>query len=213
VVATRQRRQPATRHRWNWILSRVYLLRARLAADPVTAESHVLAAVALCRYSGDTVGLVDALELLTVLAADRGADAEAMRLLAAATAARARIGYALRAPAPHRQRTGALLSSASTGDVPAAWAEGERLSLEEPLAYASRGYGRRRRPATGWVSLTPAELDVARLVARPMSNPEISQRLYISRATVKTHLVHTFAKLGIRSRSELAAEAIQRGLG
>ena len=54
---------------------------------------------------------------------------------------------------------------------------------------------------------------VARLVARHLSNPEISQRLFISRATVKTHLVHIFVKLGIRSRSELAAEAIQRGLG
>jgi predicted ATPase/DNA-binding CsgD family transcriptional regulator len=195
-----------------WILGRVYLLWAQLAADPITAESHVLAAVAICRDSGNTVGLVDALELLAVLAADRGADAEAIRLLAAATAARARIGYALRAPASHRQRIGALLSNLSTGDVPAAWAEGERLSLDEALAYASRGHGRRRRPATGWASLTPAELDVARLVAGHLSNPEISQRLFISRATVKTHLVHIFAKLGIRSRSELAAETIQRGL-
>src|SRR5215470_17223337 len=195
-----------------WILGRVYLLRAQLAADPLTAESHVLGAVALCRDSGNAVGLIDALELLAVLAADRGADAEAMRLLAAATAARARVGYALRAPATHRQRIGALLSSLSTGDVHTAWAEGERLSLEEALAYASRGHGRRRRPATGWASLTPAELDVARLVARHLSNPEISQRLFISRATVKTHLVHIFAKLGIRSRSELAAESIQRGL-
>ena len=196
-----------------WILGRVYLLRAQLAADPITAESHVHAAVALCRDSGNAVGLIDALELLAVLAAERGADAEAIRLLAAATIARARIGYALRTPATHRQRAGALLSGLSTGDVPEAWAEGERLSIEEALAYASRGHGRRRRPATGWASLTPAELDVARLVAGHLSNPEISQRLFISRATVKTHLVHIFVKLGIRSRSELAAEAIQRGLG
>ena len=198
-----------------WILGRVYLLRARLAADPVTAESHVLAAVALCRDSGNTVGLIDALELLAVLAADRGADAGAMRLLAAATAARARIGYALRVPAAatNRQPIGMLLSGLSTADVPPAWTEGERLSIEEALAYATRRHGRRRRPAAGWASLTPAELDVTRLVARHLPNPEISQRLFISRATVKTHLVHIFAKLGVRSRSELAAEAIQRGLG
>jgi DNA-binding CsgD family transcriptional regulator len=36
--------------------------------------------------------------------------------------------------------------------------------------------------------------------------------LFVSRATVKTHLVHIFAKLDIDSRSELAAEAVKRGL-
>ena len=93
----------------------------------------------------------------------------------------------------------------------AAWAEGEKLSIEAALAYASRGRGRRRRPASGWPSLTPTELEVVRLVARHQSNPEIAERLFVSRATVKTHLVHIFAKLGVRSRSELAAEAIRRG--
>ena len=43
-----------------------------------------------------------------------------------------------------------------------------------------------------------------------MSNPEIAARLFISRATVKTHLVHIFSKLGIDSRSELAAEVARR---
>jgi len=49
-------------------------------------------------------------------------------------------------------------------------------------------------------------------VARHLPNPEMAQPLFVSRATVKTHLVHIFAKLGIRSRSELAAEATRRGL-
>jgi DNA-binding CsgD family transcriptional regulator len=44
------------------------------------------------------------------------------------------------------------------------------------------------------------------------SNPEIAERLFVSRATVKTHLIHIFAKLSVRSRSELAAEAIRRGM-
>ena len=198
-----------------WILGRVNLLRARHADDPMTAESHVHAAIALCRDAGDTLGLVDALELLAALAADRGADAEALRLWAAAAAARARLGYARAAPASpsHQQRIDALLSRLSADGVPSAWTEGDRLSIEEALAYASRGRGRRRRPAAGWASLTPTELEVTRMVARHLSNPEISERLFVSRATVKTHLVHIFAKLGIRSRSQLTAEAIQRGLG
>ena len=60
--------------------------------------------------------------------------------------------------------------------------------------------------------LTPTEIEVVRLVAQHRTNPEIAERLFISRATVKTHLVHVFAKLSVRSRSELAAEAALRGL-
>jgi predicted ATPase/DNA-binding CsgD family transcriptional regulator len=195
-----------------WILGRVYLIQARLEVDPIMAEAHVHAAVGLCRDSGDTLGLVDALELLGALAADRGADEEALRLWAAASAARARLGYARPPSGAVSHRLDHLSGSQTADSVPVAWSQGERLSIEEALAYASRGHGRRRRPARGWASLTPAELDVARLVARHLPNPEIAQLLFVSRATVKTHLGHIFAKLGIRSRSELAAEAIRRGL-
>ena len=172
----------------------------------------MLSAVAFCRDAGDTLGLVDAVELLAALAADRGADAEALRLWAAASAARARLGYARPLSGAVSHRLDHLLGSPTAGTVPVAWSQGERLSIEEALAYASRGHGRRRRPATGWTSLTPTELEVTRLVARHLPNPEIAQLLFVSRATVKTHLVHIFAKLGVRSRSELAAEAIRRGL-
>jgi DNA-binding CsgD family transcriptional regulator len=63
-----------------------------------------------------------------------------------------------------------------------------------------------------WASLTPTELDVVRLIAEGFSNPEIGTRLFITRATVKTHLSHVFTKLGVMSRAELAAEATRRGL-
>jgi len=50
------------------------------------------------------------------------------------------------------------------------------------------------------------------LIGQHLTNPEIAARLLVSRATVKTHLVHVFTKLGISSRSQLAAEAIKRGI-
>jgi DNA-binding CsgD family transcriptional regulator len=56
----------------------------------------------------------------------------------------------------------------------------------------------------GWESLTPAELQVARLTGAHLTNPQIAERLYVSLATVKTHLGHIFAKLEISTRSELA---------
>ncbi|HYU83225.1 MAG TPA: LuxR C-terminal-related transcriptional regulator, partial [Kribbellaceae bacterium] len=65
---------------------------------------------------------------------------------------------------------------------------------------------------TGWASLTPTELEVARLVGQHLTNPSIAARMFVSRATVKTHLIHIFGKLGVASRSELAAQAIKRGI-
>jgi DNA-binding CsgD family transcriptional regulator len=64
-----------------------------------------------------------------------------------------------------------------------------------------------RRAQSGWPSLTPSERAVVDLVAEGLSNPQIGQRLYVSRRTVQTHLAHVFAKLHITSRAQLAAEA------
>jgi DNA-binding CsgD family transcriptional regulator len=66
--------------------------------------------------------------------------------------------------------------------------------------------GPRGRPQSGRRSLSPAERAVAGLVADGLTNPQIGDRLYISRRTVQTHLVHVFAKLDIASRAQLAAE-------
>jgi DNA-binding CsgD family transcriptional regulator len=68
----------------------------------------------------------------------------------------------------------------------------------------------RSRSATGWDSLTPTERDAVHLVAEGLPNAEIAKRMYISRYTVETHLKHVYAKLGIPSRTELAAEAVRR---
>jgi DNA-binding CsgD family transcriptional regulator len=64
-----------------------------------------------------------------------------------------------------------------------------------------------RRPASGWPSLTPSETEVVQLPAQGLTNPQIAERLFISRATVKTHLIHVFTKLGVTAPARLAAEA------
>lgn len=77
-----------------------------------------------------------------------------------------------------------------------------------------RGPGRRRGPsANGWDSLTASEAAVVDLLAERLSNREIAERLFISRRTVETHVSHALAKTGLRSRVELAAEALRRGFG
>jgi pimeloyl-ACP methyl ester carboxylesterase/DNA-binding CsgD family transcriptional regulator len=69
---------------------------------------------------------------------------------------------------------------------------------------------RRRRPSTGWESLTEAELDVVRLLTEGLTNQQIATRLYVSPRTVQTHVAHVFAKLGVSRRTEVAAEASRR---
>lgn len=70
--------------------------------------------------------------------------------------------------------------------------------------------GPRGRPQHGWASLTETERTVAGLVAEGLSNPQIGDRLYVSRRTVQTHVAHIFTKLDMSSRSKLAAEVTRR---
>jgi DNA-binding CsgD family transcriptional regulator len=70
--------------------------------------------------------------------------------------------------------------------------------------------GRRGRPGTGWASLTATEQAVAELVAQGLSNPQIGERMFVSRRTVQTHLAHVFTKLELSSRTQLAAEVTRR---
>ena len=105
----------------------------------------------------------------------------------------------------------ALRDAKGEKDFDSGWAEGAALSTEEAIAYAQRGRGQRKRPASGWASLTPTERDVVRLVGEGLANNDIATRLFISPRTVSTHLTHVYTKLGFTSRMQLAQEASRRG--
>jgi DNA-binding CsgD family transcriptional regulator len=85
------------------------------------------------------------------------------------------------------------------------------LSTEEAIAYAQRGRGERKRPNSGWDSLTPTELRVVRLVGEGLGNKDIAARLFVSHRTVQTHLTHIYTKLALTSRVQLAQEAARHG--
>ncbi|MFB4308490.1 response regulator [Actinomadura sp. GTD37] len=104
-------------------------------------------------------------------------------------------GYLLKDAPP--DRLFAAIRSAAAGD-----------SALAP-SVASRLLGRMRTPAA---TLTARELDVLGLVAEGLSNRRISKRLFLSETTVKTHLVHIYAKLGVDSRTAAVAAATRRGL-
>lgn len=95
-----------------------------------------------------------------------------------------------------------------------------RDELIEAVRAASRGEtvlaaplaAKLMRQVRGTGQLTPRELEVLTLVARGLSNGEIARELFIGEATVKTHLLHVFDKLGVSDRTAAVTTAMQRGV-
>lgn len=106
---------------------------------------------------------------------------------------------------------GYLLKDASRTDLVAAIRAAARGETVLAPSVATRLVDRMRHPRPA-DSLTPRELEVLSLVAAGRSNAEIGQALYISEATVKTHLLRSFAKLGVSDRTAAVTTAIAAGL-
>jgi len=196
-----------------WHLVAALVARARIAVatgDREGAERDAHDALACATNSGVYLHLADILECLADLARDSDSQ-RAARLFGAAEAFRQRMGMVRFKvhQAGYESSVAALRDAMDRADCAAAWAEGAALSIEEVIAYAQRGRGERKRPATGWESLTPAERDVVRLVREGLGNKEIATRLFISPRTVQAHLTHVYTKLGVTSRVQLAQEAVR----
>ncbi|ANH93515.1 MULTISPECIES: response regulator transcription factor [unclassified Streptomyces] len=115
-------------------------------------------------------------------------------------------------PAIEAGATGYLLKDAPRDDLLAAVrAAAEGRSVLSP-AVASRLVSAVRAPAAGSEPLSAREREVLVLVARGTSNREIARELFISEATVKTHLSHLYAKLGVKDRAAAVAVAYDRGI-
>jgi DNA-binding CsgD family transcriptional regulator len=155
------------------------------------------------------LAIPEILECLSTLAGQAGSHREAARLFGAAHAARERMGAARFKiyDAGYQASVAALRDTMGNNDFDSAWDEGAALSIEEAIAYAQRGRGQRKRPTSGWAALTPAELDVVRLVSEGLSNNDVATRLFVSPRTVQTHLTHVYTKLNLTSRVQLVQEA------
>jgi DNA-binding NarL/FixJ family response regulator len=95
-------------------------------------------------------------------------------------------------------------------------ADGEALLAPKLVRRLMEDFCRQPPPGPGppaaLAGLTERELDVVRYVARGLSNAEIAAALFISEATVKTHLAHTMTKLGLRDRVQAVVLAYETGL-
>lgn len=106
--------------------------------------------------------------------------------------------------------TGYLLKDAPPDELFRAVRAAARGEAVLSPSVATRVVGQVRAPAQEPIS--QRELEVLELVARGASNREAAAQLFISEATVKTHLMHIYAKLGVSDRAAAVAEGFNRGL-
>jgi DNA-binding CsgD family transcriptional regulator len=187
--------------------------RAKVAiaqGEPAQAERDAHDALEIATRTGGYLRVPDALECLATLAREANPQHSA-RLFGAADAMRQRHGETLLKifQSDYKESLAAAREALGDNAFHVAWSEGTALTTDEAIAYAQRGRGERRRPTTGWESLTPTELNVVECAREGLSNKDIAARLFISPRTVQTHLTHIYAKLGVTTRTQLVREATQ----
>jgi predicted ATPase/DNA-binding CsgD family transcriptional regulator len=198
-----------------WHLARALAIRARVAmaqGDVSQADEDLNGALARVADHEAYQIAPDTFEVLGELACKAGDHRNATRFFGAASAMRKRMGLVRLQIHDATYETSVALVGETLGekDFDALWSQGAALSIEEAIAYAQRGRGERKRPSSGWASLTPTELNVIRLVTEGLGNKEIAARLFVSHRTVQTHLTHVYTKLGLTSRVQLAQEAARQ---
>jgi DNA-binding CsgD family transcriptional regulator len=211
-AAARRCADEAVRATTGWNASMALTSRARIAVaqgDSVQADQDAHRALVRASEANAYLGVADTLECLASVAAETGRRREAVRLLGSAQAIRDQTGQVRFQiyDCAYQASVAALRDALGDSEFEATWAAGAALSSAEAIAYAQRGRGERKRPSSGWASVTPAEREVVQLVSDGLANKDIAAKLFISPRTVQTHLSHIYRKLGLTSRVQLAQEA------
>ena len=187
-----------------WGQGQAHTFLGMIATDPAGATSHYRKAVGFLRPSRDATLLPVALIGQAGVLAGRD-PASALRVAAAASAIRARVGGEFapfyRARLEHVRATA---EAALGGNAERLWAEGARLGVDDAVALA---FGSARPRPAAPAGLSARELEVAGLVAAGLSNKAIAARLHLSVRTVESHVRHVLAKVGLDNRTQLATWA------
>jgi non-specific serine/threonine protein kinase len=193
-----------------------------LTGDPQAAEARVKEAVRILDRIGHRWGTATSLEALAWMAGSSGRPERAALLLGASAAVFRELGIAV-PPYWQVQHDGckaAARAALDEGRYLAYWQEGYALSRDQAAVAAleDQDTAAAARPAPAAAAadafeLSARELEVARLVADGLSNPAIASALFVSVATVKTHVSHILAKLGLDSRTQLARWVAGHDLG
>jgi DNA-binding NarL/FixJ family response regulator len=113
-------------------------------------------------------------------------------------------------PAIEAGATGYLLKDAPRDELLRAVRAAARGDAVLSPSVAVRLMGQIRKPASD--PLSQREREVLRLIADGATNREVASKLFVSEATIKTHLLHIYEKLGVRDRAAAVGEAYKRGL-
>ena len=192
----------------------------RSIGDLAAARAYYVQSLALQRDLGNAQGIAECLAGLAGTAAGAGRPDRAVQIFAGSAAILAEIGVPL-APADQaameRDMTG-VRRRLGAPEWESGWAAGQALSSDEAVELAlveDAGSVRVRpsvRPEPG-PALSRREREVTALIARGLSNREISETLVITEKTVGSHVEHIMTKLGLRSRTRIAVWAVEHGMG
>ncbi|MFG2129285.1 ATP-binding protein [Streptomyces sp. NPDC048751] len=184
---------------------------AWVRGDTASALTFTRAGLEIQRGFNDYAGTALMLELLAWITASDGDRARAGRLLGAIRALWRKIGTGITAFGPHLAEhhtrcEETVVRALGTAGYERALAEGGGHDVPGPaIADALGAPVARAEPAADADPLSRREREVALLVARGMSNRRIAAELVLSPRTVDGHVEHILAKLGFRSRTEIAA--------
>ncbi len=187
----------------------------RYKGDIGAAELRLHEALEVQRDAALLPGLLRTMEAISAILIAKEKLEDATRVLAFVDETRREMGL-LRGFAEdmeHRSFLQTLGAQMDAAELQRVWDTAKEAELEEIIGLISRMRGKRARPLTGWASLTPTEERVVSLATQGLSNPQIAERMFIARGTVKVHLSHIYEKLDVASRTELAAKAVAESFG
>jgi non-specific serine/threonine protein kinase len=189
-------------------LARIYIKLENSEA----ARLNFLDALNISLQFSDGLNVAAELEGLAEVELSEGQPQRAIALMAAAKAVRALTGADM--PREYKKVVEDNLASAraklARNVADAAWREGSTMTIEEAVRYATGGRPQLPAAANGASPLTARETEVARLIAKGLTNPEIASRLHMAERTADAHVEHIRNKLGLRARSQIAVWAHER---
>ncbi len=208
--------------KWNIAFALWTMGRAQFGqGDESGALASLMEGLSLCKDVGDRWVTQGCLEGVARVASARGHYERAARLLGAVETLYENLGYgrSVRVQAAHDRDIAFARTALGDSAFVAAWSDGCALMLGEAIAYAlesavmlqqeTPGKDRQAKNAS---TLTRREQEVARLVARGLTNREIATELVVTERTAETHVQNIFNKLGFTSRAQVATWATEQRL-